>query len=241
MRLNLPCFYLCSLAAGILLMSTTNISTSAPNTGSSSTPMGNPPLSTPSSPKKEEPAQKYVPYVPPKPEVHKIDASTVFSEPGVGYYSAGQWVGSDYLGNIPKNFRLLVEIVSSISSMKLPSDDLLTNAISQKLTKATFSPSKSFNSTEVLPFLHLLILVQPIEDRGYAISSTLSFFESVKIDRVLLQSEGEFQAITWEKEVLQVLAIDDASEQLMKTVMGQVDQFISRYQAFDIKSREEQK
>ena len=90
--------------------------------------------------------------MPPKPEVHKIDASTVFSEPGVGYYSAGQWVGSDYLGNIPKNFRLLVEIVSSISSMKLPSDDLLTNAISQKLTKATFFlPAKASTRLRCFP------------------------------------------------------------------------------------------
>lgn len=131
---------------------------------------------------------------------------------------------TDAIAMLDKN-----EIAANLSPSGASSGTLPSSKLAPKSTAAPI-PRREVKllSTPPLPFLHVLIMVNPIE-KGYVAYFGLRLFESVEIKRVVLEPDTAFQAITWEKQTLLIASTEDFKKEMSNLTKELTEDFISRY------------
>lgn len=190
--------------------------------------------------KEETPAPPPPPPAPYKPEVETKkpaleEVKAVYFHPGVVANLNGLWQGGDQLLNLPKEVSLSISILKPNElSVNLSEEILHTEA--QELfsknglsTKALTSPN-----TPPLPFFHVEVWVYPIE-RGFVTFCQARLFESVTLSRFHLEANTAFQAITWEKQLLQIVPSSQLTTSLSSSLNELITSYIDRYFIFNKK------
>lgn len=229
-------FYFSSLLLCICLLGTPNLEAfTQPNPGLPPSKATHPPKSAvPGNPPRPSPVPKAVLPGPTNfsPPLTTSDSGQVYSLPGIATLQGGQWVGTEHLYNLSPNLGIVVEIVKP-STVTLPfTEDTLKDKIIFNLKSAGLSPRDSlFADQSPLPFLHMLIMVTPI-DKGFVAYCSGSLLEQVELKRVYLQTGIIWQAITWEKQELITIPTEQIQEQLEKTILSIVSSFGERYRSY---------
>lgn len=191
---------------------------------------------------KMEPLEKATPRVLPKatppPPVYVPPAQSVqeavYFYPGTIVNRSGVWEGGDNLLNLPKNIGLYVNIVKPGKDPLVIDEAKLKYEATKLFTKFNINPQVLVQPGQPpLPFLQILILLYPISDRGYAASCEGRLFESVNLQRFILEPTGmAFQAITWQKSSLIITPRENLYDQLQNNIEDIIQAFGERYQAF---------
>lgn len=153
----------------------------------------------------------------------------LFTSPGIVTWRAGEWVGSEHLYNLSKDLSIDVELIKGTPSGIPVNEDRIKEKIIPALKEIGLNTRFSlFPGQKPLPFLHVLIMINPIE-KGYVAYCALRLFEEVQLNRVYLKPGIVWQAITWEKQELIVFPPEKMEEMIYKTIQDMVSSFISVY------------
>ena len=156
-----------------------------------------------------------------------------FTLPGIIGLQEGQWRGIDHLLNLQNEIHISVDIMGG-EEFKAPfSEEEIRSLVSRKFVKAGLKPNAPTSwATPPLPYLHFVIMVQRCGDE-YASFVQTRLFEDVKLARVSLPREVNFQAITWEDDNFLVMNFSKLREEVFNQINEMVDYFIERYSYFE--------
>lgn len=168
--------------------------------------------------------------LPPRPLEQRPQAvGSIYASPGIASLQGGQWVGSDNLYNLPKSLGLVIELTLR-PDLQLSLDHL---AIEEKINSVLKTAGVMLRGTALfkdtpLPFLHFLIMIEPIE-KGYVAYCSGRLFEEVQLARVHLKQGIVWQGITWEKQELIVFPTEQLHDQILRTIENICTAFASRF------------
>lgn len=156
-----------------------------------------------------------------------------YSHPGIVAFREGQWLGSDHLLNLSDHISVFVE-VSGPEDMKLPTTtEALKKSVEAVFEKAGITPvAEKIPGKPELPFFHLLVMIYPIKD-GYTFSIVASLFEEVKLPRIKLDESVTMQAITWDRQSINIASKDKFAGELTSSVEEMASNFVERYKFFE--------
>lgn len=172
-----------------------------------------------------------------RPRFEKVKVPSHFEEPtylfpGLVARYGREWVGSDYLYDMPVNIGVIVEVVLPDGKPIDINPMALKQQISGIFAKIGINPdAEALGPKPPLPFFHVLILAYPTDTKYVAYVSG-RLFEEVKIDRLHFEPNGVWQAITWEKQDLVITSPSQFNDQLTKTVDSIGEAFIDRIRFF---------
>ena len=172
-----------------------------------------------------------------RPRFEKIKLPAHFEEPtylfpGLVARYGKEWVGSDYLYDMPVNMGVVIEVVLPEGKAIDINPNSLKQQISGIFAKLGINPdAEAIGPKPPLPFFHVLILAYPTDTKYVAYVSG-RLFEEVKIDRLHFEPNGTLQAITWEKQDLVITSPSQFNDQLTKTVDSIGEAFIDRIRFF---------
>lgn len=81
-----------------------------------------------------------------------------------------------------------------------------------------------------LPALQILIMLQPVE-KGVAAYCAAQLLEVVELHRIFLRPEIVYQAITWQKQELLLVAPEQLTVELDRTIRSLASSFADRYKS----------
>ncbi|MBN9378782.1 MAG: hypothetical protein BGO14_03780 [Chlamydiales bacterium 38-26] len=201
---------------------------------------GQPPSSSsssklPSNPFHSAPPTQAQPLPSPKrplPPVSSKDSGPPFTLPGIVALKGGQWEGSDNLYNLSPNVGIYIEIVKP-EGKKIEIDEAaLKSHIQEIFSRGGINPNAMHApGLPGFPLFHVLILVDTVEQFVVA-SCSCRIFESVGLQRVIIEPGITYQAITWEKQELLITAKDNFEPLLLKSLEELSGAFVSRFQYF---------
>lgn len=163
------------------------------------------------------------------------EAKAIYFHPGVVANLNGLWQGGDQLLNLPKEVSLSLSLLKpSDVSLNLSEETLRTQA--QELFRKSGLSTKALTlpNSPPLPFFHLEIWVYPIE-RGFVTFCQARLFESVTLNRFHLEANTAFQAITWEKQLLQIVPSAELLSTLSRSIETLIASYTERYFIFNKK------
>jgi len=178
--------------------------------------------------------------VPPSQPGVRIGQPSHFEEPT--YFFPGlvarlgrQWVGSDYLYQMPAHIGVVVEIVGGakeyIEGQETPvtinAEYIKRQVMDHFIANGITPQAITVGNNPPLPFFHILIFAASTDDRGVAYI-TCRLFEKVHLDRFGFQLPGAWQAITWEKQELIITSIQQFPENVGMTAVGIADDFLKK-------------
>ena len=151
------------------------------------------------------------------------------TRPGLVSYKGGKWVGNEYLLGLSEGIRIVVEIIKPERvNLGITSERLRARA-EMKVREVGVDPlPKSSPRVSVLPFLHILVLIYPVEE-GYAASCNVRLFENVELPRVSMKQAALWQAITWEQQTLLVFPEKVVGKRIEQSVTDILEAFTKRY------------
>ena len=156
-----------------------------------------------------------------------------YLHPGILVYRNGIWEGSDHLLNLSHQIGVYVSLLK-------PENEALaiSEAEIKKLVEAIFSRvgiqplTLAPQGSPPLPAFEIEILMYPIS-RGYVAYCGGRLFESVTLERFVLDHDMAFQAITWDKETLIVGPKAKFIDQLKSTVQEIAEVFADHFQTYE--------
>jgi len=153
-----------------------------------------------------------------------------YPNPGIVAYRDGKWVGSDHLYNLTNRIDIVVEIFKPENERIPVTEGMIRARITDIFSRARIIPqAQGIAGKPLLPFFHLLIMIYPIEEEGYAACCEGRLFEQVYLDRVKMDEQAVMQAITWESSSLILTPADELTNQLYKTVDEIANTFVDRF------------
>lgn len=187
--------------------------------------------------KKEPTAEPVLPAVAKAPEL--VTKRADYFHPGILVLRKGVWEGSDHLYNLSNNIGVYVSVIKPQElTLNFSSDDI-KKQIEEIFQKVDINPvSKVAANQPALPSFEVEILIYPIE-RGFVASVSGNLFESVTLDRVKLDEDMTFQAITWAKQTLIVGPKNKFNEQLINAVTDIANSFADRFETYEKIKRQE--
>jgi hypothetical protein len=204
-------------------MSTPQTSTTQfPGTGAKS---GKPPPE-PRPAASEQEVPKLLPRTPPSTQA-------IYFHPGIVVYKDGKWEGNDYLFNLTKEIGVAVEINKPENLQISLSQQRLKVLVEDVLRKEGINPTARNDEDEPgLPFLHIQILIYPIE-QGYAVVYQQRLFEAISIKRVNFDRGATLQAITWEKQKLMIVPADQLVSVVEKNAADMTNSFVQLFLVYE--------
>jgi hypothetical protein len=195
-----------------------------------STPMQAPTLNPPSTLQKKPKAQVKPSKVNQQPALEGLQV--IFTSPGIATYQNGQWVGSEHLYNLSPDIGLFIEIVQSETGAKAPiNEDAIIDKIVPIFKTGGLKPRPNLLvNGSPLPFLHVLLMISPIE-KGFVAFCALRLFEQTDLKRIFLSTDIHWQVITWEKQELIVASTEQIQEQIYKTLTGLATTFADKFKS----------
>lgn len=150
----------------------------------------------PKSPEEKAP-EKFV--LPPVKKTHLPVMSQPLGLPGVLGVVNNQWENSDYLGYLSPNLAITVELLLGKDVPKID-PGAIQKAIGKALQKQFIIPVSDVKEGPILPFLHYLVVVYPIENSKFVVFTNLRLFEEINVVRKRFTPAGVWQGITWENQ-----------------------------------------
>ncbi len=162
-----------------------------------------------------------------------VEKQADYFHPGILVLRKGVWEGSDHLYNLTKNIGVYVSIIKPEElTLNFTSDDI-KKGIQEIFQKVDINPmSKVPSNQPALPSFEVEILIYPIE-RGFVASVSGNLFEPVTLDRVKLDEDMVFQAITWAKQTLIVGPKSKFNDQLINAVSDIANSFADRFETYE--------
>lgn len=209
------------------IFAVSSLATAYGSSGSSSAPMPAFPKPTPTS-KPLKPSVRGTPL----PKIEQPIMEKPFGMPGVVGIVNDRWVNSDYLGFLEPNFPITVELVVG---KNIPHIDntVIETTLGDILTDDNITMSADQTNGPTLPFLHLLVMVYPVDKNTYAIFAALRLFENVTVNRLKFQPAGYWQAITWENQDMITSTGDQLQAQIKALAAKLGTSFIKRYDEYN--------
>ncbi|WP_068469420.1 hypothetical protein [Candidatus Protochlamydia phocaeensis] len=177
------------------------------------------------------PSSSYTPsrVAPPAP----VPQQATYFHPGILVYRGGAWQGGDHLLNITNNIGVYVTIIKPEGDKLDLNADQLRKQVETIFSKEPINPTiMTAEGQPPLPFFQIQILLYPI-DKGYVACCEGRLFESVMLQRFMFDPGMGFQAITWEKQTLQVGPTNTIIGQIQDSVDEIAQSFVERYDSFD--------
>ncbi|MBA3957080.1 MAG: hypothetical protein H0X51_01615 [Parachlamydiaceae bacterium] len=152
--------------------------------------------------------------------------NAIYGSPGVVTQQGGAWVGSENLYNLSSNVGLDVEIIQP-QAVALPiTREAIIGKLSALLRNGGVNVRTNMGGSP-LPFLHVLVMIQPIE-KGFVAYCAVRLFEEVEIDRVHFKPGLTWQTISWEKQELIVSPPEQLDAEINKTLSDMILSFTDR-------------
>lgn len=186
-------------------------------------------------PKHEEKGPKFIP-LPGKPALPVMPKP--FGMPGVVGFQNGKWAGTDYLGFVANKITVDVEILKGENAPKLPEPSELEHRIAEIFSKSDITPKAELTEGPPLPFLHVLIIVYPVEKDKYAIIGSCRLFEQIQVMRKNFSPAGYWQGITWENQDIMLSSTEQLDTQIKAVVDKLVNAFVLRYRMYNPNDKE---
>lgn len=185
----------------------------------------------------EKPLHKQAPPAPKLPPLANAPALTEkqanYFHPGILVLRKGFWEGSDHLYNLTNNIGVYVNIIKPDELQLEFNSESIKKIVVNIFDKVDINPVSRVPANQpALPSFEVEILIYPIE-RGFVASVSGSLFESVTLERVKLDEDMVFQAITWAKETLIVGPKGKFNDQLFNAVSDIANSFADRYETYE--------
>lgn len=171
--------------------------------------------------------------VKPKPVVpfENQPRESLYTFPGVVTWHEGEWIGRENLYNISREIGIDVEIVQPPGITIPLTAGAIKAEVMSMLQRGGIVPGSIFHvGSSPLPFIHVLLMIQPI-DKGYAALCSFRFFEETRMDRINLERGLTWQVITWEKQEILVAPPESLQAQVLKILSDIVTAFVGRFKA----------
>lgn len=193
------------------------------------------------------PQQRNLPLMPMAPNRAEdvflgVPGEPTYLFPGLVRFYINQWVGSDYLYNLPPYIGVVVEIIQPNDISKTISSGMIKENINEIFRASGIIPTaESLNNGPPLPFFHLNIFLTQVDD-SYVFFMAGRLFEEARIGRLNFRLPGTYQAITWERQELMVISSKLLDDQLLFTAREIAESFTQRVRYFrnQILEQEEQ-
>ncbi|MFI5343601.1 MAG: hypothetical protein ACHQUC_05200 [Chlamydiales bacterium] len=176
------------------------------------------------------------PKMPPPIELPKpVRVQANYFYPGIVVNRNGKWDGGDDLLNLTNNIGFYLSVIKPDNDPLVMNEEKLKSIGENLFKKVNISPLIMATSGQApLPFFQVQILIYPIGREGYVASCEGRLFESVNMQRIVLDSTGmAYQAVTWQKSNLLISPTNKIQEQIQQSVEDIVQAFTERYQAFE--------
>ncbi len=156
-----------------------------------------------------------------------------FTLPGIIGLQEGYWRGIDHLLNLSSDIYISVDIVGGEKIQPPFSEEEIKSFVSKKFLSSGLTPNAPASwEKPPLPYLHFVIMIQRCGDE-YASFVQARLFEDVKLPRVSLPREVNFQAITWEDDNFLIMQYSSLREEVFNQIGEMTDYFIQRYEYFE--------
>ncbi|CUI16846.1 conserved putative secreted protein [Candidatus Protochlamydia naegleriophila] len=161
-----------------------------------------------------------------------------YLHPGVIVFRNNTWEGGDHLLNLTNNIGIYVTIVKPEGDQLDVTEDQLKKLVEEIFRSVNINPVTLAPAGQPpLPAFQIQVLAYPI-DKGYVAACEGRLFESVTLQRFILDPAMAFQAITWEKKSLQVGPTTKIAEQIQSSVAEIAQSFAERFDAYERRKRE---
>lgn len=203
-------------------------------TASSSLPGSVPPKIPPvvyprPQPQQQAPVQPYAPA--PRPAVPAMDKP--FGMPGVVGLTEGKWIGTDYLRYLSKNITVSIEVLKGDNTPVKADISAIQTAIETLLKTDGLVPRAEVSGGPPLPFLHVLVIIYPVDKDRFVIFSTCRLFEEIQVVRKGFKPSGYWQGITWENQDISLTTTDQLEAQVKSSAEVLVKAFLERYRLYN--------
>lgn len=201
------------------------------NTGlPGSVPSKIPPVVYPPKPAAQPPTVQPAP-LPPKHAVPSMEKP--FGMPGVVGLREGKWEGTDYLGHLSKNITVDVEVLKSDNTPVSVDISPLRTAIETLLKNDGLIPHAEVAEGPPLPFLHILVIIYPVDKDKFVVFTTCRLFEEIQVVRKDFKPGGFWQGITWENQDISLSSFDQLVPQVKSSTQALIKAFIERYKLYN--------
>lgn len=216
---------------GIVLIGTFSLIEAATTTSlPGSVPSKIPPVVYPSKPP-PPPAVQSAPVALPKPAVPSMEKP--FGMPGVVGLRDGKWEGTDYLGHLSKNITVDIEVLKGDKSPVNVDISMLQTAINTLLKNEGLVPHTLVTEGPPLPFLHVLVIIYPVEKDKFVVFSTCRLFEEIQVVRKDFKPAGYWQGITWENQDIILATSEQLPAQVKNSTETLIRAFLDRYKLYN--------
>jgi len=166
----------------------------------------------------------------------EVDVKNVFTSPGVAILQNNQWVGSDHLYNLSNQLGLLIEISQPDSKQYRIDEIALKKNVENVLGKVGIQSRVPFLNSDFtpLPFLQFIVVVNSQATGLNVAYCGCRLFESVRLDRVHLDPNMTWQAITWESQTLSLTPPEQLQETVNKDLADLAVKFSERYSYYKL-------
>lgn len=159
-----------------------------------------------------------------KEPLRPLTPAYIYTTPGTATWQGNEWVGSDNLYNLSKNIGIEIEVIAPSRANISLSEDEIKEKLYNLLKLGELTADSLATGVNPLPFLHVLIMVNPIE-KGFAVYCAIRLFEQVDNKRVHFKPGVYWQAITWEKQELIITPPEALQSQVLKTLRDMARSF----------------
>jgi hypothetical protein len=175
---------------------------------------------------------------PPPPQPFEVPAGVIpYLHPGLVSYRGGRWVGTDHLFNMTENIGVYVLIVKPEQF-----ESTLTEANIQRNVEDIFRTGRinprafTLPGQPPLPLFLIQILLHPIPE-GVAAGCAISLFEAVDPQRVFLERDTAFQAITWQRAAMLISPKATSTEDITMKINEIAEEFVNIFNRYRILRR----
>lgn len=202
--------------------------TSAP--ASSTKPYSSKPQTQVPAHRKEEPVQPYKQLA--RPELPPM--TKPFGMPGVIGMQNGKWEGTDYLGYLSNNIGIDVEILKADNVPQVSDIATIESRLANIFTKEDINARADVTEGPPLPFLHVLLIIYPVDKDRYVIFGNGRLFEQIEVIRKDFIPAGYWQGITWENQDIAIASGQQLDAQMKALADKLGTAFAKRYRQYNL-------
>ena len=170
--------------------------------------------------------------MPPKPVVPPM--AKPFGMPGVVGLDNDKWVGTDYLGYLSDNISIDIELLKTKDVPALPDSSVIEQRVAEIFNKHNIKPHSEEVEGPPLPFLHILLIVYPVDQDRFVIFGNSRLFEQIKVERKDFVPKGYWQGITWENQDVSLSNAAQLDEKIKLLADKLADAFATRFRQYNL-------
>lgn len=167
-----------------------------------------------------------------KPELPAM--TKPFGMPGVIGLQNGKWEGTDYLGYLSNNIGIDVEILKTEAVPQVSDAASIESRIADIFSRENIVPRADVKEGPPLPFLHVLLIVYPVDKDRYAIFGNGRLFEQIQVIRKDFIPAGYWQGITWENQDISLTNGQQLDSHLKELADKLATSFAKRYRQYNL-------